>query len=39
MKILGIAAFTLFTAALLIVAVTIALAPEPSGACTLGICF
>lgn len=39
MKILGIAAFTLFTTAFLIVAVTIALVPEPSGGCTLGICF
>jgi|GEM_PF-1937584 len=39
MKILAIGTCALFAVAFLLVAVTIALAPEPSGACTLGICF
>lgn len=39
MRALAICTFALFAAAFLIVAVTIALAPEPSGGCTLGICF
>lgn len=39
MKILALGACVLFAAVFLIVAATIVLAPEPSGACTLGICF
>ena len=39
MRALAICAFALFAAAFLIVVVAIVLAPEPSGACTLGICF
>lgn len=39
MRALAICTFALFAIAFLLVAATLALAPEPSGACTLGICF